>query len=203
VQVPRLYLGWPSVGETSDDSEALDVLADILAGSRTARLTKALVYDRQSAATAGAFNNSNESFGRFLVMLTPRPGHTLTEIEATTDSVIDRLRSEGPTPDEMTRSLAGIEYSFVSDLEPNQARAEILNSGAVFHGDPAWYRTAYTRLRSVTAADVKRVANRYLGAPRVALSVVPQGKRDQGASPEQCTNVTVSPDGGHYLMEAR
>jgi zinc protease len=203
VQVPRLYLGWPSVGETHDDSEALDVLADILAGSRTARITKALVYDRQSAASANAFNNSNENFGRFLVILTPRPGHSLTELEATTDSVIDRLKLEGPTADEMTRSLAGSEFSFVSGLEPNLARAEILNSGAVFHGDAAWYRTAYTRLRSVTAADVKRVANRYLGAPRVALSVVPQGKRDEAASPEKCTNVAVSPDGGHYLMEAK
>ena len=51
VQVPRLYIQWPTVGEKSDDQFALDVLGAILAGPRTARLTKALVYDQQAAAS--------------------------------------------------------------------------------------------------------------------------------------------------------
>ena len=50
VQVPRLYVQWPTVGEKSDDQYALDVLGAILTGPRTARLTKALVYDQQAAA---------------------------------------------------------------------------------------------------------------------------------------------------------
>jgi len=51
VQVPRLYVQWPTVGEKSDDRFALDVLGSILAGRRTARLTKALVYDQQVDVT--------------------------------------------------------------------------------------------------------------------------------------------------------
>src|SRR4029079_42283 len=39
VQVPRLYIQWPTVGEKSDDRFALDVLGTILAGARTARIT--------------------------------------------------------------------------------------------------------------------------------------------------------------------
>ena len=39
---------------TATTQPALDVLADILAGSRIARLTKALVYDKQSAANVNA-----------------------------------------------------------------------------------------------------------------------------------------------------
>jgi len=60
VQVPRLYIQWPTVGERSDDRFALAVLGSILAGPRTARLTKALVYDKQTAATVSAFQGSNE-----------------------------------------------------------------------------------------------------------------------------------------------
>ena len=44
VQVPRLYIQWPTVGFKNDDNYALQVMGAILAGSRTARLTKALVY---------------------------------------------------------------------------------------------------------------------------------------------------------------
>ena len=202
VQVPRLYLVWPTVGETHEDTEALSVLGEILAGSRVARLTKALVYDRQSAANVNAFANADEGFGAFYTMLTPRPGHSLTEIEATADSIVAKLRAEGPTAEEMTRALAGTEFSFVSELEENYGRAEMLNSGAVFHGDPGYYKTFYRRLKAVTAADVKRVAEKYLGAPRVTLSIVPQGKADQAAGADRCTKVTVAPDGGHYLLEA-
>src|SRR3982750_2073033 len=42
VQVPRLYLDWPTIGENNDDRFALDVLATILAGPRTARGPEAL-----------------------------------------------------------------------------------------------------------------------------------------------------------------
>ena len=40
VQVPRLYLQWPTIGQRSDDRFALQVLAFVLTGGRTARLTK-------------------------------------------------------------------------------------------------------------------------------------------------------------------
>lgn len=55
VQVPRLYMAWPTVGEDSEDDKVLDLLSAILTGPRTARLTKQLVYDEQSAANVGAF----------------------------------------------------------------------------------------------------------------------------------------------------
>lgn len=203
VQVPRVYLAWPGAGDDHDDTPALDFLAQTLSGPRTARITKALVYDQQSAASVSAFNDTNEGFGSFLIFITPRPGHTLTELEASADSIIERLKRDGPTPDEMQRAAAGLEFGFVSALESNLGRAEMLLSGSVFHGDPAHYRTQYARLKAVTAADVKRVANTYLGPGRVVLSIVPLGKPDQAAKPAQSRKVSVSPDGGHYIMEAK
>ena len=203
VQVPRVYLAWPGAGDDSNDTPALDFLAQILSGPRTARLTKALVYDQQSAATVSAFNDTNEGFGSFLIFITPRPGHTLADLEASADSIIGRLQRDGPTPDEMQRAAAGLEFGFVSALESNLGRAEMLLSGSVFYGDPAHYRTQYARLKAVTAADVKRVANTYLGPGRVVLSIVPQGKPEQASRPDRSRNVSVSPDGGHYIMEAK
>jgi len=203
VQLPRLYITWPTVGENENDTYALDVLSDILAGSRTARLTKALVYDRQSAANVNAFSIGNEKAGMFASLFIPRPGHTLSEIEATTDSVIERFKREGPTADEMSRALAGIEFGFVNGLQSNLGKAEILNNGSAFHGDAGFYRTQYAKVKGVTAADVKRVANTYLGAGRVVLSVVPQGKTDLASRADKSVRVTVAPDGGHYIMESK
>jgi zinc protease len=200
VQLPRLYIAWPTVGNTDNDTYALNVLQNVLSGARTTRLTKALVYDRQSAAQANAGAFSNEKAGGFFSLFVPRPGHTLTEIEATVDSILERFKREGPTADEMSRALAGLEFNFVNSLQSNLGKAEILNSGSVFHGDAGYYKTQYAKLKSVTAADVKRVANTYLGAGRVILSVVPQGKTELASHADKSVKVTVAPDGGHYIF---
>ena len=65
-----------------------------------------------------------------------------------------------------------------------------LSDGAGLHGDPGYFRTEYTKGQSVTAADVKRVANKYLTKGRVVLSVVPMGKLDQAAKPDESKKVT-------------
>ncbi len=200
VQIPRLYITWPSVGDDSDDGEALQFLSQILSGPRTARLTKALVYDKQSAASVQAFNNNNENAGNFVVSITPRPNNTLTQLEAQADDVINRLKNEGPTAEEMAKTAAGLEFGFVSQLQSNLGKSDILNDGLVFHGDAGYYKKQYEKLKAVTPADVKRVANKYLGSGRVVLSIVPLGKTDQASKPESSVKVTVAPDGGHYIM---
>jgi zinc protease len=202
VQVPRLYLRWPTVGAKHDDTYALQALGQILTGGRTARLTKALVFDRQAAATVFAGQSPRENLGDFGIQITPRPGHTLSTLEAMTDSVIERLKHEGPTAEEMERAKAGIEFQFVQNLESNLGKAEMLNAGSVFFGNPGYYRTQYTKLKSITPADVKRVANTYLGPGRVVLSVVPQGKPDQAAKAESSAKVTVGAD-ARYIMESK
>jgi len=203
VQIPRLYIAWPTVGVKHDDSRALDVLTQVLTGSRTARLTKALVYDAQSAASVQAFQNSSELLGEYALIVVPRPNNSLTSIETAIDSVLQRIKREGPTAAEMERALARAEFAFVSALETNFGKAETLLDGAVFHGDPGQYRTEHSRIKSVRAADVKRVANTYLGAGRVVLSIVPTGKVDMAARPELSKKVTVGADGGHYTIEGR
>ena len=190
VTLPRLYLDWPTVGSKHEDDHVLDVVAAILSGPRTARLTKALVYDSQSAANAFAFQNTNEDVGEFQVVVVPRPGHTLTELEAAVDEVIQKFLREGPTAEEMQKATSGSELSFLRGLESNLGKAEQLLNGAVFHGDAGYFRTDYQKRLSVTAADVKRVANLYLSRGRVVLSVVPQGKKDQAAKAAESETVS-------------
>ncbi len=190
VQVPRLYIQWPTVGERSEDRFALDILGSILSGPRTARLTKALVYDKQSAASVSAFQGSSEDVGDFGITVTPRPGNSLTNLEQAVDAVLEKLKAEGPTEEEMQKAKAGDELAFVRGLESNLGKAMRLSDGAGYHKDPGYLRTEYTKSQSVTAADVKRVAAKYLTRGRVVLSIVPVGKGDQAAKPAESRKVT-------------
>ena len=190
VQVPRLYIQWPTVGERSDDQFALDVMGAILSGPRTARLTKALVYDKQAAASVGAYQNSNEDVGEFSVMVTPRPANSLTDIESQVDAIIATFKKDGPTADEIKRAAAGLELSYLRGLESNLGKAMTLCDGAGLHGDAGYFKAQYQKYLTVTAADVARVANKYLTGGRVVLSIVPTGKADQASRPDQSKKVT-------------
>ena len=193
VQVPRLYIQWPTVGFRNDDDYALSVLSSIMAGSRTARLTKALVYDSQKASQVSGFQNSAENVGVFQITVVPRPESTLTELEASVDQVLQRFISEGPTAEELQKAKSGLELSFLRGLESNLGKANQLIGGAVFYNNPAFFSTDYQKTLAVTAADVKRVASQYLTRSRIVLSVVPKGKKDQASKAAESEAVSVLP----------
>ena len=190
VQVARLYAQWPTVGEKHEDVYALEVLGAILSGPRTARITKALVYDQQAAASVMAGQSANEDVGEFQLVITPRPGHSLTDLEAAADAVIAKLKQDGPTADEVKRALAGEELGFLRGLESNLGKAMQLCDGAGYHANAGYFKTQYQKAQAVTAADVKRVANKYLTGGRVVLSVVPTGKLDQASKPAESKKVS-------------
>jgi zinc protease len=191
VQVPRLYIQWPTTGFKNDDDYALSVMGSILSGARTARLTKALVYDSQKASQVGAFQNSAHDVGVFQVVVIPRPESTLTDLEAAVDQVIQKFISEGPTAEELQKAKSGLELSFLRGLESNLGKAEQLISGTVFYGNPGYFGTNYQKTLAVTAADVKRVAAQYLTGSRIVLSVVPKGKKDQASKAGESETVTM------------
>jgi len=191
VQVPRLTIRWPSADQASPDAPALQMLGRILTGSRTARLTKPLVYDTQSAANVNGGQVGNEGLGEFAVSATPRPGHTLTELETQIDSIIARVKKDGPTAEELERAKAGQQYAFVNGLQSNLSKAFELAQDQTFYNDPSWsFRVEYPRIQAVTPADIKRVATKYLGNLRVVLSNVPLGKTDLASHADKSTVVT-------------
>jgi zinc protease len=182
---------WPTVGVHSDDQPALDLLSDILGSSRVARLTKHLVYDNQLATNVFAFQNPNENVGQFQIVSQPRPGHSLTELETAIDSIVDVIKRTGPTADELKRVKAGQQAQFISGLQSNLNKVFQLAEDETFHKDPSYsFRVGYAKTQAVTADDIKRVANKYLGKTRIVLSTVPLGKTEVGSHADKSTVVT-------------
>jgi zinc protease len=195
VQVPRLYVQWPTAGVKHGDETALGILGSILSGSRTARLNKALVYDEQVATSISARQSSNEDVGDFTLTITPRQGRALSDLEAAADAIIERLKAEGPTPDELQKAKASEELAFLNGIQSNLGKASRLSSGAGYFGDPGYFKKDYQQTLAVTAADVKRVANKYLTKGRVVLSVVPLGKPDLASKPAESKKISSSRPG--------
>ena len=173
VQLPRVYWAWPAVADDHPDAPALDVLASILAGGEASRLHRALVLDARVATGVGADDDAKEIAGLFTVEATAAEGKTLAEVSGVLDAEIERVRSEPPSATELARVLAKYEKSTLLALTSPLSRAITLATGFVQRGDPADYRRDYARHVAVTAADVRRVARKYLSPAKVILNVEP------------------------------
>jgi len=178
VQLPRLYYAWRSVKAFHEDDAALDVAAYVIAGDKNSRLYKRLVYDMQVAQDVSAFNSSQRLDGGFQIVVTPKPGHTPTEMAKLVNEELQRLTNDGITERELARAQNSTRAQFLDRIASDLGKADQLNFYNYFTGTPDYAKQDAARYDKVTAADVKRVAVAYLGKPRVTLTVVPEGKRD-------------------------
>lgn len=190
VNAPQLYITWPGVGMASADRAALGVMGSVLTGDRTQWLQKEFVYDRKWATQISVRSSPNEGAGTIGLVVVPAPGVDLTRLESAIDSTLARFKVEGPTAEQMKKATAGLEYGQYAQLESMIGKAQTLASGWVYYGDPGWYARSEAQTLAVTAADVKRVASKYLGPNRIVLSAVPRGKRDLASHAAESTPVT-------------
>jgi zinc protease len=178
VQLPRLYYAWRSPKAFHDDDAPLDIAAYVLAGDKNSRLYKRLVYELQVAQDVNAFNASQRLDGGFQIVVTPKPGHTPTEMAKLVNEELQKLMTDGITDRELARAQNSTRAQFLDRLASDLGKADQLNYYNYFVGTPDFARQDAARYDKVTAADVKRVTAAYLGKPRVTLTVVPEGKRD-------------------------
>src|SRR3954465_11021875 len=117
VQLPRLYLAWLTPRHFEPGDAALDLVADVLAGGKNSRLFKRLVYDMQIAQDVSASQQSQALSSSFQIVATPRPGHTIAELQKVIDEEIQKLQHEPPSAHELERSVNQIEASFFNRME--------------------------------------------------------------------------------------
>jgi zinc protease len=177
VQLPRLYLAWLTPRHFEPGDAALDMVADILAGSKNSRLYKRLVYDLQIAQDVSAFQGSQSLSSAFQLTATPRPGHTVAELQKVIDEEIQKLQREAPTAHELERAVNQVESSFFNRMERVGGfggKADQLNGYYTATGDPDYFNEDLARYRALSVTDISAAAAQFLPLDkRVELTVEP------------------------------
>jgi zinc protease len=179
VTLPRLHETWRGERIYHENDAPLDILASVLAGDKNSRLYKRLVFDMQVAQDVSAFNNSTKLDGDFSILVTPKPGQTPARMAELVKAEIDKVVKEGITERELARALNTRRTAFLDQIASVLGKSDRLAEYNYFAGTPDWIQQDAARYDHVTAADVQRVATQYLTKPKVVLTVVPQGKKDQ------------------------
>jgi zinc protease len=182
VELPRLYLAWPSPSLFGAGDAELDLAADILANGKTSRLYRTLVHDARIVAELGASQGSRELQGMFQITATAAPGHTLVEVHDALLDALAAMRETGPTAGELAREQSQVEATFLSRLQSLGGfggKSDQLNAYQVYLGRPDYFDADLRRYLDATTTGVRDAVGAWLRPETmVALSVVPKGRRD-------------------------
>jgi zinc protease len=172
----RLYKVWNVPQWDSADGDYLSLLGQVLSTGKSSRLYKRLVYDEQIATSVTAYVDLREIGGLFVIEATARPGGELGPIEKAIDEELARLLATGPTPAELQRVQTQYRAGFVRGVERIGGfggKSDVLAQGAVYAGDPQFYRTRLRRIAAANGAQVRAAGSRWLSDGVYTLEVVP------------------------------
>ncbi len=182
VELPRLYIAWHSPAMFAQEDAELDLVAELLAGGKSSRLYRSLVFDQRIATEVAATQNSREIGGFFQIIATAAPGRTLAEVEAAILREVRAFADEGPTTVEMERGLAQAEAHFIFRLQTVGGfggKSDQLNAYNVFVRNPGFFDEDLARYQNATPEGIRRAAVNWLPLDSaVRLSVVPRGRVD-------------------------
>ncbi|MBA2670935.1 MAG: insulinase family protein, partial [Gemmatimonadetes bacterium] len=188
VSLPQYNAVWRTPEAYSPDDAALGALAQILAGGKNSRLYRRLIYEEQIAQDVSAFNWSKLVAGDFFVRITAREGIELDRVESAVLEEISRLALAAPSEEELERVRNSTETEFVRALERVAGKADRLNEYLYYTGDAGYAQQDLQRFRSLTPADIQRVARDYLhNQNRVTISIVPEGQDALAATGKDLT----------------
>jgi zinc protease len=169
----RVSIGLPSVRRGDPDAYALEVMNEILGGSGfTSRITKTVRSDEGLAYSAG----SGLGFGVYY------PGSFRAEFQSKSRSVsyaaslvlqeIKGMREKPVTAEELDTIKRNLIETFPSTFNSKAQTVGIFAADEYTRRDPSYWPTYRDRINAVTAADVQRVAQKYLVPEKLVVLVV-------------------------------
>jgi zinc protease len=161
--VQREYLSVSYATAEKGEAEALDVLAEALGGGSTSRLYKRLVVEKRLASYVGAwYSGDGLDSGTFGVYGSPNPGGKVEPVEAEIDAVLNDVKANGITAEELKRTKAKLIANtvYARDNQGNLARAfgTALTTGMTVTDVLEWP----DRVDAVKLEDVKAAAAKVL-----------------------------------------
>ncbi len=161
---PQLWIGWHKPTFPDRDMAVFEVLQFLLSDvGRSSRLHDRLIKRDELCQSAESFTAPGDKYANlFCVRLVPRAPHTCAEAERAALEEIERLKREPVGDEELGRVRAQVDAGLLLGIETNLGLAKRLGSYYLASGDPKILDTLRDQMRSVTAADIQRVARRYL-----------------------------------------
>ncbi|MDP3150964.1 MAG: pitrilysin family protein [Ignavibacteria bacterium] len=175
VSLEKILLVWKTEKIFHENNFALDILSDILTGSKNGRLHNILVLKQELALQVSAFQYSGSYGGFFCITATAKPGKSLDEIKKIIFEELTNLFTNNITIEELIRSKNGIKANFIYGMQSLDSVANHLNHYNFYLGEPNYFSHELSLYEKVERESVKNCA-KYFNKPFIDLRFVPKEK---------------------------
>lgn len=172
----RIYRAWNVAQVGTTDVDQLQLLAYVLGGAKSSRLSQRLQHQDKLVDNISAGAYASQLGSNFMVMATVKQGQDPAKVEKIIDEEIERLLKDGPTAEELARAKTGSRAAFIRGIERIGGfggKADALAECTVYTGDPGCFRTSLANIDKATAADLKRLGAQWLDKGSHTLVVEP------------------------------
>lgn len=166
-----MVIGFRGVPIDEKDSYALDVLATILGDGRSSVLNQVLKEKKRIVSSVDAGNSTFRDDGIFYVMADFEPAKCQV-VQKTIFDEINKIQKNGVTDEQLTLAKNIIERNTYYSRESITNIATEIGYTVALTNDIKFYDNYLCNIKSVTKDDVKRVAEKYLGINKSAVSII-------------------------------
>ena len=161
-RLPRIDMVYHIPQSLTPDHDALTVLANVLSGGRSSRLYENVVRQQQLATNVSAMADESRGPSLFRVIALVAPGKAVADVEKALTAELEKVKTGTIEAWELDKARNSMRASYVRNLGTTVGRAVLISQLAVYFGDPGLINTRPDRIANLTAADIQRVASRYL-----------------------------------------
>jgi len=173
-----MLIGFRGTSITDKDSYAMDVLSTILGEGRSSVLNQVLKEKKRLAFSVGASNMTYRDDGIFYISANFEPDKCKS-VQDTIFNEIKKIQEKGVTDEQLSLAKNIIERTTYYSRESVSNISNEIGYTMALTGDIKFYDNYLQNIKNVSSDDVRRVANKYLGVNKSAISILlPEDKKD-------------------------
>lgn len=181
-KLPRVQVAYFTPPYLQPGDAEMDILAHILAGTKTGRLRKHLMELEERAQSVQVYQYSMQNVSVFTIDVTLRAGESPEQVLSVIDSRLGELYDLPPEETEIARAVASIETDKVFGLQAlggYGGRAEQLQRFNHHTGEPDGLAADLERYRNVSSESIIQMMEIYLSPKsRGVLFAIPKSAED-------------------------
>ena len=178
IQIPAIVAAYRTPSMKTRDARVLDLISSYLSDGKSSKLYKKIVDDKKIALQVGAFSNSQEDYGMYILYGLPMGQNSPTDILKEIDEEITKLQTELISEKDYQKLQNKFDNNFVSSNASIEGIAENLASYYLLYGDINLINTEIEMIHSITREEIRDVAKKYLNPnQRLVLDYVPAAEK--------------------------
>ncbi|MFB2838138.1 M16 family metallopeptidase [Floridanema evergladense] len=196
---PLLQIMYPLPKAGNPDEAALQVMDYVLTGGRSSRLYEALVESGIANSVEGEVSILAD-IGWYGLSASAAPNQRIQKVATVIRQVITNLQNQGVTAEELKRAKAQFNAGAILENRDINSQAYQLGEAITTTGNYRHTDTLMAAISKVTAADVQRVAKKYLVPAKSTVGYFQPTQLREEVKPQTINNHQTS---GNYNSGGR